>query len=164
MVGTGRIFFSLGYKMILLLIVGQSFRRFARVFATSYKKQFSIVANIAILLIVFISFSVSASDPLFRKTQVDSKGLYLYLALSFLILLTLAYFAARLLRFSREDLVSVVFTAPQKTLAMGVPLLTTIFAENPAVLGLAMLPILIYHPWQLIVSGVVKNMRFLKIE
>ena len=164
MVGTGRIFFSLGYKMILPLIVGQSFRRFARAFATSYKKQFSIVANIAILLIVFISFSVSATDPLFRKTLVDSKRLYLYLALSFLILLTLAYFAARLLRFSREDLVSVVFTAPQKTLAMGVPLLTTIFAENPAVLGLAMLPILIYHPWQLIVSGVVKNMRFLKIE
>ena len=50
-----------------------------------------------------------------------------------------------------------VFVAPQKTLAMGVPLLSTYFAAQPEVLGIAMIPLLFYHPWQLLTAGVAKG-------
>ena len=40
---------------------------------------------------------------------------------------------------------------------MGVPLLGIYFARNPEMLGLAVLPILFYHPFQLLVAGVIRG-------
>ena len=54
-------------------------------------------------------------------------------------------------------IVTVLYAAPQKTLAMGAPLLTTYFAGDPETLGLALIPLLFYHPWQLLVAGMLKS-------
>jgi sodium/bile acid cotransporter 7 len=42
--------------------------------------------------------------------------------------------------------------APQKTLAAGVPMAQLVFAGHPG-LGLILLPVLVYHPVQLIVGA-----------
>ena len=68
-------------------------------------------------------------------------------------MLSLAYTGAKLLRFPPENIISILFAAPQKTLAMGVPLLSTFFADSPEILGIALLPLIFYHPWQLLMSG-----------
>jgi sodium/bile acid cotransporter 7 len=81
----------------------------------------------------------------------------LYIAVSHLIILGLAAMAAHLIGLSREDRISVVFAAPQKTLAMGIPLLTTYFAGREELLGIAVIPLLFYHPFQLLVAGILKN-------
>jgi predicted Na+-dependent transporter len=80
-----------------------------------------------------------------------------YLAVSHLILVALSYFGAVLLRISHEDRVSVLYAAPQKTLAMGVPLLSLYFSGNLELLGVAILPLLFYHPFQLLTAGVIKG-------
>ena len=54
------------------------------------------------------------------------------------------------------------YAAPQKTLAVGVPLISTYFASNPEIIGLALLPLVFYHAWQLLVAGVVKSTRFVR--
>jgi len=61
------------------------------------------------------------------------------------------------LRFPRENLISAMFAAPQKTLSLGVPLISAYFARSPQTLGLALLPLLLYHPWQLLIAGLLRN-------
>jgi predicted Na+-dependent transporter len=89
-------------------------------------------------------------------------GPFAYLALAHILILLIAYAGARLLHFSRENTVSVLFVAPQKTLALGVPLITTYFASTPEALGTALLPLVFYHAWQLLVAGLLKNSRVVR--
>ena len=57
-----------------------------------------------------------------------------------------------LLGFSVEDRIAAVFGGSKKTLASGVPMARLIFAGNSG-LSLILLPIMIYHPLQLVVCG-----------
>jgi predicted Na+-dependent transporter len=86
-------------------------------------------------------------------------GPFAYLAAAHLALLALAYGGARALRLSPQNTISVLYVAPQKTLAAGAPLLSTYFAASPEILGVALLPLLFYHAWQLLVAGVVRGSR-----
>jgi sodium/bile acid cotransporter 7 len=45
-----------------------------------------------------------------------------------------------------------MFCGSKKTLASGVPMAKLIFGANPG-LGLILLPIMIYHPLQLVICG-----------
>jgi len=60
--------------------------------------------------------------------------------------------ACRLMRFPIEDRIAVVFCGSKKTLVSGVPMAQIIFNGDPR-LGLILLPLLVYHPLQLVVSG-----------
>jgi Predicted Na+-dependent transporter len=60
---------------------------------------------------------------------------------------------ARALKFSPADEIAAVFCASKKSLAAGAPMAALIFGANPG-LGLILLPIMIYHPLQLIVCSV----------
>lgn len=146
---------SLTLKMLLPILIGQLGRRFVHDWVGRHKKRLSAASNIFILFILFFAFAKTASNPEFVG-QLDELALpFAYLAISHIVLLGLAWTGARIFGFDRADRVSVLFTAPQKTLAMGVPLLTTFFGSQASVLGGALLPLVFYHPWQLLVAGVV---------
>ena len=66
---------------------------------------------------------------------------------------TLIGAAARVLGLARADRIAAVFCGSKKTLASGVPMAKLMFGANPA-LGVILLPIMIYHPLQLVVCGV----------
>jgi sodium/bile acid cotransporter 7 len=53
---------------------------------------------------------------------------------------------------SIEDRITAVFCGSKKTLASGVPMAQLIFAGHPG-LSFILLPILIYHPMQLLICG-----------
>jgi len=73
-------------------------------------------------------------------------------ALLFLIVLALTQWGSRLLGMPRGDRIAAVFCGSKKTLASGVPMAHLIFGANPAI-GLILLPIMIYHPLQLLAGG-----------
>jgi len=152
----GSVIMNIGIKILIPIIVGQVIRQI-RIPEKQFKKRLKLITNISLLLIVFINFSKSAGDPDFRQMLPTMVFPFLYLAVSFFILLGLSYFLARAAHFSKKNIITVLYTAPQKTLAMGVPLLTTFFADSPELLGAALLPLLFYHPWQLLISGFVKS-------
>jgi sodium/bile acid cotransporter 7 len=52
-----------------------------------------------------------------------------------------------------EDRIAAVLCGSKKTLASGVPMAHLIFGANPA-LGLILIPIMVYHPLQLAICGV----------
>ncbi len=145
---------SLAIKMFLPIAAGQVVRRFCKESVSRVKRELSAASNLFILGILFLAFAKTAVSPDFAEGLAELALPFVYLALSHLALLALAHFGARFLGFGRADRMTALFTAPQKTLALGVPLLTTFFGSNAAVLGPALLPLVFYHPWQLLVAGV----------
>lgn len=144
---------SLVLKMLLPIAVGQIARIYVKKTVTTVKKQLSILSNVFILLILFFTFAKTAQNPEFVESLREMIGPFAYLAGAHIVVLGLAYAGAKALRLSHESTISVMFAGPQKTLAMGVPLLTTYFADRPEILGISLLPLLFYHPWQLFVAG-----------
>ena len=155
-----RILLSLLLKMLVPVTCGQLLRRLLAPRAAGWRAGISLASNVLILLIIYFAFCRSAGSSLFREHLGALLPPFAYLACSYLVLVGLAYAGARLFGFEAENTITVLFAAPQKTLAMGIPLITTYFAGAPETLGLAILPILFYHPWQLVVSSFLKNSRF----
>jgi len=152
-----RIFLNLALKVLLPFGAGQLLRLRLRGFADRHRKGFSTAGGGLVLLIVFLAFSRTAGSGALRANAAHLPVPFAYLAGSNVLLMLLALGGARLCRFDRADVTAVLFIAPQKTLAMGIPLLSTYFASQPEVLGIAILPSLFYHPWQLFTAGVARR-------
>jgi solute carrier family 10 (sodium/bile acid cotransporter), member 7 len=157
-----RIFQGLVVKMLIPFAIGQGLHIGFKAFAVKYKKVFGIMSNLLVLGIVFFSVAKSIEN---ESLQLYWKQLivpFIYLAVSNLVLLVLAYFGARVIGLNRANIITTLYVAPQKTLAMGVPLLSTYFVSQPEILGIALLPILFYHPWQLFIAGLIKDSKLIK--
>ena len=148
---------DLGLQILLPLAAGQLLRRFLKPLAEASRGPLAQASNALLLSVIFLTMAASAGDPAFLGHLGRAPWPFAYLAAMQLLLVALAYAGARLLRFPREDLISLAFAAPQKTMAMGVPLLSAYFARSPQALGLVLLPILLYHPWQLLIAGLLRN-------
>lgn len=157
---TGRTlpFFSVVLDLCVLLLVplllGQLSRPLLAGFAARHKARLGIVDRLTILFLVYTSFCDSVKGRVWSE-----HGLPLVLvsiALSALLLATVLMFTSfgsKLLGFSTQDRIAAVFCGSKKTLASGVPMARLIFGADPA-LGLILTPILVYHPLQLVVCGV----------
>jgi len=152
------IFASLLWKVLAPFVAGQLLRLPLRDFAGRHKKRFTAAGSCLVLLIIYLAFSRAAGSDLLSRNAWRLAGPFAYLAASNVVLMGLAYGGARAIRLGPADVVTAVFTAPQKTLAMGIPLLTIYFASQPDVLAFAMLPVLFYHPWQLLTAGVARGL------
>ncbi len=152
-----RIFLGLVAKVLVPFLAGQVLRLRLRAFAAAHRGRLSAAAGVLVLVVVFLAFCRAAGSDALRGAAPRLVWPMAYLAGSNVVLMAAAYAAARGLRFAPGDVTAAVFVAPQKTLAMGVPLLSTYFAAQPEVLGIAMIPLLFYHPWQLLTAGVAKG-------
>ncbi len=150
------IILSLCWKMLLPLIIGHLANRIYTRRWVVNKKKVGSFNNLLILFLVLFSIARSASDQAFIENLTKMGGGVLLIALSFYLLTALAYVLGKALKFSSEDMISILYAAPQKTLAMGVPLLSAYFADDPQLLGTVLIPLLFYHPWQIMNAGVVR--------
>ncbi|MFP4408644.1 MAG: bile acid:sodium symporter [Spirochaetaceae bacterium] len=110
-----------------------------------------------ILLIVFLTLASATTDRGIVSTATRFLPVIGYLALLHIVILLAAGGLGTLLSEDRRDRVAVLFTGSQKTLAFGAPMLTLYFAGAPEQLASAMLPLIFYHLWQLVVAGVVES-------
>jgi len=157
-----RILRDLALKILLPFGIGQVCHWFWPIFAAGHKKKFSNISSILVLLTVFFAFSSAAANGTLNSLSRPLLVLFAYLAFSNIVFMVLAYWGAGLIRMGRENRLAALFCAPQKTLAMGVPLLTTFFASQPELLGMALIPVLLYHPWQLLTAGFARHSRWVK--
>jgi len=145
---------SLTLKMLLPITAGQAARFLIRDWAMHHKKKLSTAGSICILLVVLFSFAETAGDPEFVATIPKMVLPFGFLAVSYLILAGISFGGTRIAGFSRENRIAALFASTQKTLAMGVPFVTTYFASQPEIIGTVLLPIIFYHPWQLFMAGI----------
>jgi solute carrier family 10 (sodium/bile acid cotransporter), member 7 len=128
-----------------------------RQWADQNRRFLNLISNGVILFIVYTAFCDSVEGRVWEKYGV---GLTLQVLGAVVILFTtvslLVLGVSSIVRLSREDFIAALFCSVKKTLAMGVPLAQLIFGAH-ANLGLILLPIMFYHPFQLFVCGLLAN-------
>lgn len=150
----GEVLLDLVIWLICPIIVGQMLRPLLGSWAARNKPFINVVDRLAILLLVYISFCDSVEMGVWGKQGI---GPVIITLLGTLLLFTaifqVTHLICRILGFGDEDWIAVVFCGSKKSLATGVPMAQLMFASNPA-LGGILLPIMIYHPLQIIICGV----------
>ncbi|MBK8858288.1 MAG: bile acid:sodium symporter [Opitutaceae bacterium] len=140
--------------LLLPMAVGQACRPWLAAWAARQKARLHIADRLVILLIIYTSFCNSVQNGLWQGRGWSLLLLTLGVcALLFTTAMLLTAWVSRLLGFDWPDRITAMFCGSKKTLASGVPMANLIFAGQP-VLGLVLLPIMVYHSMQLLVSGV----------
>jgi len=152
---------SLALNMLVPIVIGQLVRIRVRTFVDRHRKQFGIASNSLILVVIVLAFAKAAANPQFATYAGELPWVFVYLAVAHLVLVGLVLLSTKLLRFSTADRITAMFVAPQKTLALGAPLLT-IYFSGQEILGVALLPLLFYHPFQLLTAGFLKSLPFVR--
>lgn len=156
-VDLGDVFFKLGVRVVLPIAIGQVLQKFvppAKEFVKRYKKHFKKAQEWALVFIIYTVFCKTFS----QGSDASTGDIFLMIALQFVMLVTvmaLAWVCLSIL-FRKEPKLQAMglFGCTHKTVAMGVPLINAIYESNPMV-GLYTLPLLIWHPMQLVLgSGV----------
>jgi len=150
----GSVVQSLLLWVVLPLLAGQASRPLLRQWAARHKSRLQIVDRLTILMLVYTSFCDSVQQGVWHTygwtvvVQTVLLG-----SLLFALLLAFTSAAARRLQLPEGDRIAAVLCGSKKTLASGVPMAHLIFGANPA-LGLILIPIMVYHPLQLAICGV----------
>ncbi|TVR51618.1 MAG: bile acid:sodium symporter [Puniceicoccaceae bacterium] len=139
--------------ILVPLLCGQVVRPWVRAWAERAGKLLANGGSALILFLVYGAFANAAHGGVWR---VLDAGVMVWAGLLALGLFAVATGGAALIGrrigFPREDRMVLLFCGPQKTLAAGVPMANLVFASHPA-LALVLLPLMLYHPIQLFLGG-----------
>jgi sodium/bile acid cotransporter 7 len=153
-VAVGRVIGDLALWLLLPLVLGQLSRSRLGAWALHHRAGLQRVDRLTILFIIYTSFCDSILRGVWTGQGWGTVGTALVGgAVLFAVVFGLLQLVCRPLRFPVEDRIAVVFCGSKKSIAAGVPMAQVIFSGDPR-LGLILLPLLIYHPMQLIICGV----------
>lgn len=158
---TGAIEISIGPAIVSILLklflpfaLGQAFRPLLLGFLTRHGRVVGHADRLAILIIVYTAFSDSVLAGMWvRHGPLIVLEIFGVVAALLFTVIAAMIGASRGLGFSREDEIAALFCGSQKSLANGAPIAKVIFGSSP-LLGMIMLPLLLYHQLQLVVSSV----------
>lgn len=148
----GAVLLELCSWLLLPLAVGQLLRPLVGGWASRHGAAINVVDRLTILVLVYTSFCDSVQGGVWRQ----GLELLVIAALSCIFLLSSAlaitWSLGAKLGFERGERIAALFCGSKKSLASGVPMARVIFGSAPS-LALVLLPIMIYHPLQLVVGG-----------
>jgi sodium/bile acid cotransporter 7 len=138
-------------------VIGMGIRPLVREWVDARRSWLNLVSNGVILLIVYTAFCDSVEGRVWEHYGI---GLTVKVLIGVVTLFTgvslLVWAICNAARLERDDFIAALFCSVKKTLAMGVPLAQLIFGAKGN-LGLILLPIMFYHPFQLFVCGLLAN-------
>ncbi|KAL9190028.1 hypothetical protein ACHAXT_007239 [Thalassiosira profunda] len=156
-VNLGDVFYKLGLRVVLPIFIGQILQKFvppAKEFVKRYKKYFKKAQEWCLVYIIYTVFC----KTFYNGSDASAGDIFIMIALQFVMLtvvMALAWMALRVLFRNEPKLQAMgLFGCTHKTVAMGVPLINAIYEDNPLV-GLYTLPLLIWHPMQLVLGSAV---------
>ncbi|WP_315126976.1 bile acid:sodium symporter family protein [Comamonas antarctica] len=139
-------------QLLLPFALGHLLRPWVSPFLQRHAARIKGIDQSSILLVVYSAFSASVVAGLWsRIPPLALAALVLVCALLLALSMGLSIWLARRFGFSKEDEVAIVFCGAQKSLVSGVPMAKVLFA--PSVMGGIVLPLMIFHPMQLLVSA-----------
>lgn len=149
----GPVILDLVVWLLLPLTAGQLARPWFANWAASHKPLINRIDRGTILLLVYTSFCESFKTGVwsgqgFGMVLITIAGAFLM----FYVVLWASGAACDALKFAWPDRIAAVFCGSKKTLASGVPMAQLIFGAHPG-LSFILLPIMIYHPLQLILCA-----------
>ena len=153
-VDLGRVTLNLFLRVVLPIIVGQLLRNFfppAMSFAKRHNKFFRMGQEFSLVFIIYTIFC----ETFLEGSDASLGQIFIMIGCVLLVLVFLMALAwiSMLVLFSKEPKVQIVgvFACTHKTVSVGVPLITSIYSGSP-LLGLYILPLLIWYPTQLVLG------------
>lgn len=138
--------------LLLPFVIGQLAQKRFGHFVREHRVLTVWMDRTAIAVAVYVAFSGAVEQGLWQRVGLSDWSV-LFGAVC--VLLALAFGGAWLLggamRLARGDRIALLFAGAQKSIAMGAPLATVLFGAGTA--GLVLLPILVYHLLQLVLSA-----------
>lgn len=154
--GMGPAILNISTKLLLPFLVGHLSRPLTANFMVKNASWLKNVDQSSILLVVYTAFSASVVGGLWQAVPPRALTILFVVCLVLLVfVLWLTKFLAQRFAFNREDEITIIFCASKKSLATGVPMAQVIFGS--AMLGPALLPIMIFHQLQLMACSVLAN-------
>jgi solute carrier family 10 (sodium/bile acid cotransporter), member 7 len=135
-------------QLLLPFVAGQLARPWIGEWVARNHSILGLVDRGSVLLIVYAAFSEGVAHGIWH--QVDAAGLGVVLAVDAALLaavLSLTTLTSRVLGFSRQDEIVVVFCGSKKSLASGLPMASVLLAGQSV--GLIVLPLMLFHQIQL---------------
>jgi sodium/bile acid cotransporter 7 len=149
----GKVILDLIIWLVIPLAVGQLSRPWLAAWAQRNKKGINFADRSTILMLVYTSFCDSVKWNVWSGHGVSTPLITLAVSV---LLFYVAFGAVRAvcnaMRMTEEDKIAAIFCGSKKTLASGVPMAQLIFSGHPGI-SLILLPIMIYHPLQLVICG-----------
>lgn len=143
---------DIALQILLPFVVGQCARPLIGSWLTHHKTLTMLFDRGSILLVVYSAFSAGVVAGIWSKVTPQSLALVIVLDLVLLaIVLAFTTVASRLLRFTVEDEIAIVFCGSKKSMASGLPMANIIF--SPSTVGLIVLPLMLFHQMQLMVCA-----------
>jgi len=146
---------KLSFQVLLPVILGLFLHGKLGTWAEKHKNGLKNFDQLIILLIVFTAFSESFLGDMFVGfTYLEISLLGALMLLFFFVVAALMYLLSSWLAFSREDRITVLFCGSKKSLVQGAVMGRVLF-PNPTVLGIILLPLMLYHALQLLAGSVI---------
>ncbi|NHN54771.1 bile acid:sodium symporter [Calidifontibacter sp. DB0510] len=135
--------------LVLPFVLGQVVRPRIKDWVASRERVLRNVGRESIMLVVYAAFATAQDQHFWRR--LDGLEIFQMLAMSVTVLvliLALSRWIALSLGFDRADAIAIQFCGSKKALATGLPMASILFSGN--VIGLIIVPLLIFHQIQLI--------------
>ena len=149
---SGHALIDITLQLLLPFVLGQLSRRWLAGFVARHKPVLGLVDRGSVLLVVYTAFSEGVVAGIWGQLSVTS--LLALVAVNIVLLavvLTVTWFGPKLLGFSREDRITIMFCGSKKSLASGLPMASVLFAGQSV--GLIVLPLMLFHQIQLMVCA-----------
>lgn len=144
---------SLGWQVILPVVVGILLHHRFGHLAEKYKGALRVSDQVVILLIVFTAFCESFAEGIFTPFAARDIGLLgLGMVSLYLLIVSSVWGLSRVLGFSRADRITALFCGSKKSLVHGSVMASLLFPA--AATGLLLLPLMLYHAFQIILASV----------
>jgi solute carrier family 10 (sodium/bile acid cotransporter), member 7 len=136
-------------RIIVPVIAGLMLHRYLARHIIKHLSKLAAFDKIIILLIVYESFSRSFLTGIFSEISwITLAGLFISVIILFFIILKFTSLLAAKLKFSREDTITLRFAGTKKSLVHGSVFASVLFSGIGGA-GIWLLPIMIYHSFQL---------------
>ena len=139
-------------QLLIPFALGHFSRPFTAGFISRHGFLMKFVDQGSILLVVYVAFSAAVNEGLWSQTPLVALLLLVLVSVVLLaIVLLLTALIGKLMGFSLEDRITLVFCGSKKSLASGLPMAQVLFAGQAV--GAIVLPLMIFHQIQLMVCA-----------
>ena len=160
-VDLGTVFYKLCLRVVVPIIIGQIIHKYSMTIVNFVKENKKVFKKIQEYCLIFIVYTVFCRT-FYQQRQENNNAnttkvtdAIVMISFQFLILSSVMYIAWILLKilYPNQPTLRVMglYGCTHKSVAMGIPLINAIYEDNPNI-GFYTLPLLIWHPMQLVIG------------
>ncbi|CAG2238048.1 P7 [Mytilus edulis] len=145
---------QLSLTVLFPLVLGQILRKHAKLWLDRKHIPFSCIGSCILLLIIYTTFCDTFSNANIGIDFISLMSvIFLIVIIQCILLFSIFMTITQVFKlFIPPDAVAVLFCCTHKSLTLGIPIVKILFSNHPG-LSVISVPLLIYHPTQILLGG-----------